>query len=61
MSTVKNLEELQAWQKAGILADCIYELTLKEKFFRDRALHNQLRRDAAGSVMHNIKETNYDH
>ena len=55
MSTVKNFEELQAWQKARVLAGCIYELTRKEKFSRDWALCNQIR-DAAGSIMHNIAE-----
>ena len=55
MGTVKNFEELQAWQKARVLADFVYELTRKEKFSRDWALCNQIR-DAAGSVMHNIAE-----
>jgi four helix bundle protein len=55
MSTVKNFEELQAWQKARVLAGHVYELTRKEKFSRDWALCNQIR-DAAGSVMHNIAE-----
>ncbi|MBM3151960.1 MAG: four helix bundle protein [Chloroflexi bacterium] len=55
MSTVKNFEELQAWQKARVLAGFVYELTRGEKFSRDWALCNQIR-DAAGSVMHNIAE-----
>jgi four helix bundle protein len=55
MSTVKNFEDLQAWQKARMLAEYIYELTRKEEFSRDWALCNQIR-DAAGSVMHNIAE-----
>ena len=55
MGTVKNFEELQAWQKARVLADFVYELTRKEKFSRDWALCNQIR-DAAGSVMHTIAE-----
>jgi four helix bundle protein len=42
MSTVKNFEELQAWQKARILAGYW-------------GLGNQIR-EAAGSVMHNIAE-----
>jgi four helix bundle protein len=56
MSTVKNFEEMQAWQKARVLAGYVYELTRKEKFSRDWALCNQIR-DAAGSVMHNIAES----
>lgn len=55
MSTVKNFEELQAWQKARVLAGEVYELTRKERFSRDWALCNQIR-DAAGSIMHNIAE-----
>ncbi|MEW6030350.1 MAG: four helix bundle protein [Chloroflexota bacterium] len=55
MSTVKNFEDLQAWQKARVLAGYVYELTRKEDFSRDWALRNQIR-DAAGSVMHNIAE-----
>ena len=55
MAGVKNFEELQAWQRARMLAGYIYELTRKEKFSRDWALCNQIR-DAAGSVMHNIAE-----
>lgn len=55
MSTVKNFEELQAWQKARVLAGFVYKLTRKEKFSRDWALCNQIR-DAVGSVMHNIAE-----
>jgi hypothetical protein len=35
MSTVKNFEELQAWQKARVLASYVYALTRKEKFSRD--------------------------
>ncbi len=55
MSTVKNFEELQAWQKARVLAGFVYRLTRKEKFSRDWALCNQIH-DAAGSVMHSIAE-----
>ncbi len=55
MGTVKNFEDLQAWQKTRSLAGYVYELTRKEKFSRDWALCNQIR-DAAGSVMHNIAE-----
>jgi four helix bundle protein len=55
MGAIKNFEELQAWQKARVLADYIYKLTRKENFSKDWALCNQIR-DAAGSVMHNIAE-----
>ena len=62
MGTVKNFEDLQAWQKARELAGFVYELTRKDGFSRDWNLVNQIR-DAAGSVMHNIAEgfeTGYD-
>ena len=55
MGTVKNFEDLQAWQKARELAGFVYELTRKDGFSRDWNLVNQIR-DAAGSVMHNIAE-----
>ena len=55
MGTVKNFEDLQAWQKARELAEFVYELTRKDGFSRDWNLVNQIR-DAAGSVMHNIAE-----
>ncbi len=55
MTTIKNFEDLQAWQKARELAATIYELTRKEKFSRDFGWRDQIQR-AAGSVMHNIAE-----
>ncbi len=55
MTTLKNFEELQAWQKARELAGYIYLLTRKEKFSQDFGLRDQIC-EAAGSVMHNIAE-----
>jgi len=55
MATIKNFEELKAWQKARELAGCVYSLTRKEKFSRDFGLRNQIQ-EAAGSAMHNIAE-----
>ena len=55
MTSIKNFEELKAWQKARELAGCVYELTRKEKFSRDFGLRDQVQR-AASSVMHNIAE-----
>jgi len=51
MSTVKNFEDLQAWQRSRVLAGYVYDLTRKEEFSRDWVLRNQIR-DAAGSAMH---------
>ena len=55
MTTIKNFEELTAWQKARELAGYIYELTRKELFSRDYGLRDQIQR-AASSVMHNTAE-----
>lgn len=55
MTTIKNFEELQAWQKARELAGLVYELTRKDPFSRDFGLRDQVQR-AASSVMHNIAE-----
>ena len=55
MTTIKNFEELKAWQKARELAGYVYGLTRKELFSRDYGLRDQIQR-AASSVMHNIAE-----
>jgi four helix bundle protein len=55
MSTIKNFEDLKAWQKGRELAGFIYSLTRKQKFSRDFGLSGQVR-EATGSVMHNIAE-----
>lgn len=55
MTTIKNFEDLIAWQKARELAVNVYELTRQDKFSRDFGLRDQIQR-AASSVMHNIAE-----
>jgi len=35
MATIKNFEDLKAWQKAREVAGYVYELTPKQKFSRD--------------------------
>lgn len=55
MATIKNFEDLKAWQKARELAGCVYILPHKQKFARDFGLCNQIQ-EAAGSAMHNIAE-----
>lgn len=55
MSTIKNFEDLKAWQKAREMAGYIYTLTRKEKFSHDFGLCRQIQ-EAAGSAMHNIAE-----
>jgi four helix bundle protein len=55
MTTIKNFEDLKAWQKARAMAGYVYALTRKEKFSRDFGLCRQIQ-EAAGSAMHNIAE-----
>ncbi|GJQ51731.1 MAG: four helix bundle protein [Anaerolineaceae bacterium] len=55
MTTIKNFEDLKAWQKARELAGYVYELTRTDKFSRDFGLRDQIQR-AASSTMHNIAE-----
>jgi len=55
MTTIKNFEELIAWQKSRELAGCVYALTRQDKFSRDFGLRDQIQR-ATSSVMHNIAE-----
>ena len=55
MTTIKNFEDLIAWQKAREWAGNVYELTRQDKFSRDFGLRDQIQR-AASSVMHNIAE-----
>ena len=55
MTTIKNFEDLKAWQTARELAGYVYALTRKQKFSRDFGLCNQIQ-EAAGSTMHNIAE-----
>ena len=55
MATIKTFEEIEAWQKARVLANRIYELSLEGSFARDFKLINQIN-GASGSVMDNIAE-----
>ncbi|MCK4224145.1 MAG: four helix bundle protein [candidate division Zixibacteria bacterium] len=52
---VESFEDLVAWKKARELVNKVYAITKKEKFCKDRALVDQIRR-AAISVMSNISE-----
>lgn len=55
MATFKQVEEIQAWQKARALCGRIYSITNDGRFARDFGLRDQVRR-AAVSVMSNIAE-----
>ena len=52
---IRRFEELVAWQRSRDLAIGIYRVTADERFARDRALQDQIRR-AAVSVMSNLAE-----
>lgn len=55
MATIKTFEDIEAWQRARVLANEIYELTLNDTFAKDYGLKDQINR-SAGSMMDNIAE-----
>lgn len=55
MSKIERFEDLIAWQKARVLPRDIYKVTRTERFSRDWALVDQIRR-ASTSIMSNIAE-----
>jgi four helix bundle protein len=55
MATFNRVEDIQAWQKARILAVKVYRVCEEGKFAKDYELRGQIRRSAT-SVMANIAE-----
>ena len=55
MASIQKFEDLYSWQRARQLTVCIYKLTRKPEFSRDRGLANQIQRSAV-SVMANQAE-----
>lgn len=55
MSTIAKFEDIIAWQKALELSDLVYLYSNNDKFSKDYALKDQMRR-AAISVVSNIAE-----
>jgi four helix bundle protein len=55
MATFKTFEEIEAWQRARLLSQKIFEPSNSGAFARDFALKDQINR-ASGSVMDNIAE-----
>lgn len=55
MATFRSFEDIDAWQKARVLAKEIYSVTDREPFSKDFGLKNQIRR-ASISVLSNIAE-----
>lgn len=55
MATIKQFEDLLAWQRARELTRFVYDISKYRNFEMDRGLQDQIRR-AAVSVMSNIAE-----
>lgn len=55
MATLRSFEEIDAWQKARVLAREIYSVTDRGPFSKDFGLKDQIRR-ASISVLSNIAE-----
>lgn len=55
MATIQRFEDIDAWQKARMLTQFVYKLSYSEKFMKDFALCNQIRKSCI-SVMSNIAE-----
>src|SRR3989338_2756197 len=55
MATIKQFEDLIAWQKARILTKFVHEISKYRNFEMDRGLQDQIRR-ASVPVMSNIAE-----
>ncbi len=53
MATYRRFEDLEIWQLARQLCQLIFSYTLQEKFSKDFALKDQIRR-SSGSIMDNI-------
>lgn len=52
---IEKFEDLIVWQKARVLNKFIYDITSSEKFSKDFALANQIRRSSI-SIISNIAE-----
>ena len=55
MAKIERFEDIEAWEKARLLVELIYQETGKGAFAKDFGLRDQIRR-AAVSIMSNIAE-----
>jgi len=55
MAKITRFEEIESWKKSRELTKSIYRISLRERFFRDFGLRDQIRR-AAVSILSNIAE-----
>jgi four helix bundle protein len=55
VAAIERFEDIKAWQMGRELTRRIYDVCKQDRFQRDYALCDQIKR-ASGSVMHNIAE-----
>ena len=55
MATIKRFEDIEAWKRARVLTNLIFQLTGQPAFDRDYGFRRQLR-DASNSIMSNVAE-----
>jgi len=55
MAKITRFGEIESWKKSRELTKSIYRISLRERFFRDFGLRDQIRR-AAVSILSNIAE-----
>lgn len=55
MSTIKRFEDIEAWQKARVLAADLYRISIETELGKDFRFRDQVSA-SAGSVMDNIAE-----
>lgn len=55
MATIRRFEDLEVWQKVREISRFVFSLTCQEKFSKDYAFKDQIKR-ASGSAMDNIAE-----
>jgi four helix bundle protein len=55
MATIKRFEDIEAWQKARILAKEVFSISLETALSKDYRFRDQINA-AAGSIMDNIAE-----
>ncbi len=55
MATFKSFEDIEAWQRARILANKIFDICQEGKFSKDFKLRDQIN-GSSGSIMDNIAE-----
>lgn len=55
MPSIKRFEDIEAWKRARVLTNLVFQVTGQAVFDRDYGFRRQLR-DASNSIMSNIAE-----